>query len=554
MQNLKVATGGKVAGILEAVCEHIGNAVCVRDRITGAVLYANNRMRETFRSEIDQGLYHTLMAWEIPEGNGNCEVYHEESQHWYDLHFAPVMWLEDQSAYLYTFYDITEKKQYMHMIEQHTFQDALTGINNRMCCEKDLPRFIEEAVAVGGQGALMYLDLDDFKHINDGLGHQYGDVLLKAITQELLRIEGIKESCYRTGGDEFVIVVPHSSYHNVNDIINEIREIFDKPWFLRNADYYCTMSMGMAQFPADGENAQELLKKADIALYEAKRSGRNCYIRYTAGTDSKSGKRLDMEKNMRDATNGGYREFEIYYQPIIDLRKDGGCCTGAEALIRWNSVEMGFIPPSEFIPLAEYLGLINPIGNYVLTEAAKCCKYWNDNGYPHYKINVNLSVVQLLQPNIIEIVKETVTSTGINPENLTLEVTESLAINDIERMKNILSDIKKLGVRIALDDFGTGYSSLNHIRRIPFDVIKVDQSFISDLEHDAYSRSFIKMVVQLAEEIDVNICIEGVETREQYRILAEMNVGLIQGYYFDRPVTRTAFERKYTPELAALPV
>jgi len=280
-------------------------------------------------------------------------------------------------------------------------------------------------------------------------------------------------------------------------------------------------------------------------MYEAKKSGKNRVATYSNSISSASGKRLDMEKNMRDATTAGYHEFEVYYQPIIDISLTGFQCTGAEALIRWNSQELGFIPPSEFIPLAEYLGLINPIGNYVLKEACLACKSWNENGYPNYKVNVNLSVVQLLQADILEIVEKTVKSTGINPHNLTLEVTESLAINDMERMKEILENIKNLGVRIALDDFGTGYSSLNHIREIPLDVIKVDQSFVNDVAKDNYSQSFIKMVGELANSIGVSICVEGVETKDQLEVLEGMQVRMIQGYYFDRPMSREKFEAKY---------
>lgn len=248
---------------------------------------------------------------------------------------------------------------------------------------------------------------------------------------------------------------------------------------------------------------------------------------------------------MRDATTDDFREFEVYYQPIIDISKPGTPCSGAEALIRWNSVELGFIPPTDFIPLAEYLGLINPIGNHVLEEACKDCKRWNESGHPEYKVNVNLSVVQLLQSNIVEIVESVIKKTGINPHNLTLEVTESLAINDMERMKMILASIKDLGVRIALDDFGTGYSSLNHIREIPFDVIKVDQGFVKELSDDAYSQSFIKMVAELASTIGVSICVEGIETKEQYKVLEGMKVRMVQGYYFDRPMPRATFEKKY---------
>ena len=397
---------------------------------------------------------------------------------------------------------------------------------------------------------MLYLDLDDFKHINDGLGHQYGDVLLKAISHSLQRIEGIENTCYRMGGDEFVIVIPPAEYGKFENIIADIKEIFMKPWFLKDADYYCTMSMGIVEYPSEGEVVHELIKKADIAMYEAKKSGKNRVAQYSNNMDSKSGKRLDMEKNMRDAATKGCREFEVFYQPIIDITREGLPCTGAEALVRWNSAEMGFISPSEFIPLAEYLGLINPIGDYVLREACLHCKYWNDHGYPDHKVNVNLSVVQLLQTDIVETIERIIKETGITPHNLTLEVTESLAINDMERMKEILASIRKLGARIALDDFGTGYSSLNHIREIPLDVIKVDQSFIKDLERDAYAKSFIKMVGELADAIDVNLCIEGVETKNQYEILSKMCDCLVQGFYFDRPMSRKEFEAKYLPNLS----
>ncbi len=347
------------------------------------------------------------------------------------------------------------------------------------------------------------------------------------------------------GGDEFVIVIPPSAYRRFDKIVEDIKEIFSKPWFLKDADYYCTMSMGIVTFPDAGDSVPDLIKKADIAMYEAKKSGKNRLARYSDSIDSSSGRRLDMEKNMRDATVDGYGEFEVYYQPIIDIQEDEVHCAGAEALIRWNSAKLGFIPPAEFIPLAEYLGLINPIGNYVLQEACRHCREWNEKGYPDYKVNVNLSVVQLLHPDIVEIVERTLKESGLKPGNLTLEVTESLAINDMERMKVILDGIKALGVHLALDDFGTGYSSLNHIREIPFDIIKVDQSFVKDLAEDAYSQSFIKMVAELAETIGVSICVEGIETPNQYEVLQGMKVKYIQGYYFDRPMPRGSFEEKY---------
>lgn len=534
---------------LDTILNHIGAAVYVRSVQTGECLFANRSMGVIFKKEMKDGSLNELLDKNIHRGRGISEIYQSEHERWYDLYYTNIKWVDGSKALLCALYDITEKKGYQEKFEQQAYTDFLTGLYNRMCCERDLAKYVEEAGKEQRRGELLYLDLDDFKHINDGLGHQYGDVLLKAISHSLKRIEGIENTCYRVGGDEFVIIIPPREQERREKIISAIREIFMKPWFLKDSDYYCTMSMGMVNYPGEGDSVHDLIKKADIAMYEAKKKGKNRVAKYADSMGMKSGKRLDMEKNMRDATARGYQEFEVFYQPIIDVKKKDLPCTGAEALIRWNNAELGFIPPSEFIPLAEYLGLINPIGNYVLREACRHCKNWNDNGHPAFKVNVNLSVVQLLQPDIVEIIEQTVKESGLRPENLTLEVTESLAINDMERMKEILDSIKKLGVRIALDDFGTGYSSLNHIREIPFDVIKVDQTFVRDLERDPYAKSFIKMVGDLAEAIGVNLCIEGVETRNQYEILSDMNIGLIQGYYFDRPMPREVFESKYVPEL-----
>lgn len=530
---------------LETILDNVGCAIYVTDKNTGNRLFANRKLQNTFAKELKENKFAGLLQRGVSSGNdsGLYEIYHLERERWYDLIFKEISWVDGREAVIYSLYDITDKKLYQRKIEQQAYTDFLTGLYNRMCCERDLARQIDQAKKMNEVGALCYLDLDDFKHINDGLGHQYGDVLLKAISHSLQRIEGIQNNCYRMGGDEFVIVIPPEQYRRFDRIEEDIRQIFAKPWFLKDTDYYCTMSMGIVTFPEYGDSVADLIKKADIAMYEAKKGGKNRVARYNEGINSASGRRLDMEKNMRDATVDGYKEFEVYYQPIIDVQ-DGVECAGAEALIRWNSAKLGFIPPAEFIPLAEYLGLINPIGNYVLKEACARCKKWNDAGYA-YKVNVNLSVVQLLQADVVEVVEKVIEETGIEPRYLTLEVTESLAINDMERMKKILDSIKALGVKIALDDFGTGYSSLNHIREIPFDMIKVDQSFVKELADDAYSQSFVKMVAELAETLGVNICVEGIETEAQYEVVRNMKVKYIQGYYFDRPMKCEDFEAKY---------
>lgn len=527
------------------VLDHMENAVYVRSLLTGQEIFTNRSMQRSFGPELKDGSLCGLLEEEISKEKGVGEIFLARREKWYELAWARMKWLDGSPALFCSLNDETEKKIYQKKLEQQAYTDFLTGLRNRMCCEKDLAGYAQRAKRESAKGALLYLDLDDFKNINEGLGYQYGDVLLKTIAHHLRRIEGIEDSCYRMGGDEFIIIVPPAFFGQLEEIREKIREIFMRPWMLRDKAYYCTMSMGIVIFPDEGETVCELIQKADIAMYEAKREGKNRSAVYTDEMGSESFRRLDMEKNMRNAAEKGYQEFEVFFQPIINIQKKGKPCEGAEALVRWNCTELGFLSPTEFIPLAEYLGLINPIGSYVLKEACVACKSWNDNGRPNYRVNVNLSVVQLLSQDIVEIIRKALKESGLKPRNLTLEVTESLAINDMERMKQVLGRIKKLGVKIALDDFGTGYSSLNHIRELPFDVIKVDQGFITNLERDVYEKSFVRMMSELAESIGASLCVEGVETQGQYEILSGMRVNMLQGFYFDKPLDRNQFETKY---------
>jgi len=533
---------------LQQILECVGCAIIVLDNRNHEILFRNQIMNNQFPEQRMNAELEKMLLKEYEEA---CEMefYDPITGLSYEIVSSNITWVDGRKVSLFAIYDVTDKKNYQRRIEQQAYTDFLTGLFNRLCCERDLARIIDESKAIKKTGALLYLDLDDFKHINDALGHQWGDVLLKDISSGLRNVKGLSEFCYRMGGDEFVVIIPPSEYEEYDRIISDIKKIFSTPHILKDGgEYYCTMSMGVVTFPDEGDKVADLVQKADVAMYEAKNSGKNRIARYESGSTSDANKRLDMEKNMRNAAASHLEEFLVYYQPIIDISKEGTPCVGAEALVRWDSKEMGFISPADFIPLAEYLGLINPIGDYVLMEACKNLKYWNTHGHPEYKVNVNLSVVQLMQNDIVERIQNVIEFTGINPRNLTLEVTESLAINDMERMKEIMNAIRELNVRIALDDFGTGYSSLNHIREIPLDVIKVDQSFVKELASDDYSKSFIKMVAELAGAIGVSISVEGVETSEQYKVLAGMKVRLVQGYHFDKPMTKEAFNSKYVGE------
>lgn len=532
---------------LEAILENVGCAIYVVDYDNEEVLYINQKFREMIAKDMDKnGMQQYFFSTEKPEREfPPREVHLPKHNIWLDMNQVQLTWIDGRRVSLGTIYDITDKKLYQQKIERQINNDHLTGLYNRMRCEQDLEHYIKDAERNGSEGAFLCIDLDDFQNINDGLGHQYGDTLLKAIAHNLPRIDGIENNCYRISGDEFAVIVQGNSYKELSRICKDLREIFERPWFLKNEDYYCTMSMGVVCFPTDGNTVDDLTRKVDMALQTAKKKGKNCVEFYNEKVEDSSIYRLDLEQNMRRATLNSCNEFEVYYQPIISHGKEGNPCCGAEALVRWNSTELGFIPPNDFIPLAEYLGLINPIGEHVLYEAVKRCKYWNDCGHPEYKVNVNISVIQLLQPDFVAKVKQVLDKVKINPKNVTLEVTESLAINDMNRMKKVLKQIKALGVCVALDDFGTGYSSLNHIREMPIDVIKIDRCFVEPLSEDEFAGAFVKMVSELAKTIGVQVCVEGVEQRKQLEVLKDMNVDMIQGYYYGKPMPVQEFEKIY---------
>lgn len=530
---------------LESVLENVGCGVRLVDVVNRKTLFANNTYQKMFEGiklpvQFEESFFTPIPIRNVHDFPVGEKIFQTQQ--------TDISWVDGTPARLITIYDVTKMREAQHAMEHEATHDFLTGMYNRRCLEEDLERELQNAISNNTEGALFYIDVDDFKEINDGLGHSFGDQLLKDIGHQLQKISATAENAYCMGGDEFALILTPQYMNLFEDVVMRIRDIFDRPWLLDNNEYFCTASIGVIRFPKDGSTVQHLLQRADIALYDAKLRGKNCMEFYTDNTENSSHKRIAIEHALKKAVRDGCKEFEVFYQPIINLYKEGEgpeqCC-GAEALVRWNSERLGFIRPDQFVGMAEYLRLIIPIGNYVLEKACERCKFWNDMGHPDYKVNVNLSVIQLLQNDIVNIVRDTIERTGINPQNLTLEVTESLAINDIRRMKKVLSDLKRIGCRIALDDFGTGYSSLNHIRELPIDVIKIDRCFVIDCGKDEFSDSFVRLVTELAKSIKVNVCAEGVETELQLDMMKQNDVQMIQGYYFDKPMPATDFESKY---------
>lgn len=531
--------------VLQKILDNIGSGIIVCSKSTGNILFENDmashvsEVRETIRECLEE----VFKNFDISGQLGTpMERYNTESGLWFEVRFSELKWIDGSDVVVATASDITQKKKNQQKIEYQAHNDFLTGLYNRMKCEVDLRKVIRRTEKAGLKGAVLFIDLDDFKHINDGLGHQYGDILLQQIAAGLTGIPGIRGHCYRMGGDEFIIIIGPELYGELGKMVANIKTLFNKPWYLMETEYFCTMSMGIAVFPDNSVDVHEITRMADVAMYEAKRSGKNGYAYYSSEVENSTAKRLDIENNMRQAVSTGIDEFVVFYQPVVNVNTQ--MCTSCEALVRWDSKALGFMGPGEFIPLAEYLGLITSIGDYVLEEACRRCKLWNDNGHPDFYINVNLSVVQLLQKNVVENIKRILDKTGVNPKNIVLEITESFAINDMQRVMDIITGLKKLGPRIALDDFGTGYSSLNYIKQLPLDIIKVDKTFIDDIIEDDYAQAFVKLIVDLSKTIGTKIVVEGVEHKEQFELLKSLGVDYIQGYYFGKPVPANIFEEK----------
>lgn len=545
----KITNGSLVSSyeVLREVLGTIGIGIMVFSYEDASIFFENDIAKES--EEVRRTMIECVREYIKDKPNRKkgikrpIEYYDSESGLWFEIKFADLNWVDGSAVLVCTAVDVTQKKKNQQRIEYQANNDFLTGLYNRMKCESDIGVVIADALSKNKSGAIMFIDLDDFKHINDGLGHQYGDILLQQIAAGLQGIPGLRGNCYRMGGDEFLVIVKPELYPDMQRVIKNVLAMFNKPWYLMGTEYFCTMSMGIAVYPDNSRDVHELVKMADMAMYEAKKSGKNRCNFYDGSTSRNTIKRLDIENNMRQAIASEIKEFVVFYQPVVDAKTKK--CTSCEALVRWNSKALGFMGPREFIPLAEYLGLITDIGDYVLEEACLQCKKWNDAGYKDFHINVNLSVVQLLQKNVVENIGRIFARTGVNPHNIVLEITESFAINDMERVMKIIAGLKLLGPRIALDDFGTGYSSLNYIKQLPLNIIKVDKTFIDDILEDEYAQAFVKLIVDLSKTIGTQIVVEGVEYVEQYELLKDLGVNFIQGFLFGKPMSAEDFEKEH---------
>jgi len=443
-------------------------------------------------------------------------------------------------AAIETLEDITERKRYEEQLEYQANHDDLTSLPNRNLLTDRIQQAILMSRRSRNEVAVFFVDLDNFKFINDSLGHDVGDRILKIIAERLTGCVRSGDTVARQGGDEFILVISNQSASDqANIIANKVLKLISQPFRIDEHELVITCSIGISIFPRDGEDVQTLIKNADVAMYRSKAQGRNTFQFFTAEMNARSFERMTMEKHLRRALE--HDEFLVYYQPKVNLNT--GRITSMEALIRWHHPEMGMVSPASFIPLAEETGLIESIGEWVLKTSCVQNKAWQDAGLPALTVAVNLSGRQFWQQNVVDLIDQILLESGLNPRYLELEITESLVMQDAERVTATLNMLKGMGVSLAMDDFGTGYSSLGYLARFPFDKLKIDQSFIRDITSNPSNAAIATTVIAMAHSLHLKVIAEGVETEGQLNYLRQHGCDEIQGYYFSRPVTPQAFEQ-----------
>ena len=430
--------------------------------------------------------------------------------------------------------DVTEKKKSEKIIHFQAYHDNLTRLPNRTLLRDRLVQAISHAKRYNHKLSVMFLDLDRFKNINDTLGHMVGDKLLQAVAERLKKCLREADTLARIGGDEFTILLPEiQDRHDSEIIAQKIIDTLKTPFDLGETEIHVTTSIGIANYPGDGETIESLLKHADIAMYAIKNKGKDGYQFYTENMHDEVSAHLALENDLRRAITNN--QFRLHYQPQVDANTHE--IIALEALIRWDHPERGTIMPSEFISFCEETGLIQAIGDWILENVCQDLQVWNKMDFDMPRVAVNMSAKQFNQPDIVDKIKTTLKQYDITGDMLELEITENVLMDDIENVISILNQLSSMGVKIAIDDFGTGYSSLNYLQKLPIDTLKIDRSFVNSMENDEGSRSIIKAVIAMAKGLKLHIISEGVEELGQMEQLKALGCYGMQGFLFSPPIS-----------------
>jgi diguanylate cyclase (GGDEF)-like protein/PAS domain S-box-containing protein len=444
------------------------------------------------------------------------------------------------SGAVIVFHDVSESRAMALKMAHLAQHDFLTGLPNRLLLTERLSRAIGQARRHGKRVALMFVDLDYFKHINDSLGHTIGDLLLQVVAERLKLCIRDTDTVCRQGGDEFVILLTEiEDTPDAAPVAEKLLAAFAEPCLIGGHELHVTLSIGIAIYPDDGLDADEVMKNADTAMYHAKANGRNNYQFFTTEMNTRAVRRLFVEGNLRRALKQG--EFMLYYQPKIDLAT--GLMIGSEALIRWQDPEHGVVYPNQFVPIAEESGLIIPIGSWVLREACRQVCAWQDAGLLAVPVSVNISAVEFRHKNFLEGVATILRETGMLPSFLELELTESILMHDAESSASVLESLKAMGMHLAIDDFGTGYSSLSYLKRFPINTLKIDQSFVQDIDIDEDDASIVSAMIGMGKSLKQRVIAEGVETESQLAFLRSLQCDEGQGFLFGHPLPAEQFAR-----------
>ncbi|RNB50877.1 bifunctional diguanylate cyclase/phosphodiesterase [Brevibacillus gelatini] len=533
--------------------------------VEGDFLYLSPAHKAVFGHDMPDERFHNLFEW-IVESDRDILAY--AIQHTYSTRKeytvecrlqtrkAKTIWTESKinpildeegnvSKLLLVTRDITDRKQSEELIHHLAYHDPLTDLPNRRMYVQHLSREIMHAKRFQSNLAVLFLDLDRFKDVNDSFGHDVGDLLLVEVSNRLRQCLRPGDVVARLGGDEFTVL-----FSQLNDreeaavLADQIMNALQAPFEFHGHSFNVSCSIGIALFPQDGDNAEDLLKRADTALYTVKSHGKNGYEFFDPTMEAKSLERILMENELRKAIE--QEQFQIYYQPKIDIVS--GTLTGMEALVRWVHPELGVISPNRFIPIAEDTGMILSLGEWILRQACRQNKMWHDQGYS-LKVSVNLSGKQIYQKDFVDMIKNILQETGLPAEKLELEITESIFMK-LEEATTVLQQIRDIGIHISIDDFGTGYSSFSYIKSLPVDTIKIDASFIRDIHYNQESQAIVKAIVTIAQSLNMNVIAEGIELDDQVAALQENGCDLGQGYLFSRPLATDDFDRYLRKELA----